>query len=219
MPITIRQPQAQLGANVRQIAPTLVIGLGGTGKEILLRIRKRFYERFGEVGFPLIAYLWVDTDMRNLDLEQQKYDYLMERVSFQPEEKFDAQVSGGNFVAYFRDRESHPNIFSWLDPSLEAYGQVVDGAGQKRPFGRLGFFHHHHRLRERLLAMKNAVLDQRAADRLGISAASTASACRRSTAAASTCCSCSRSPAARVAECSSTPRSSPATPSPSARRT
>jgi hypothetical protein len=166
MPITIRQSQAKLGENVRQIAPTLIIGLGGTGKEILLRIRRRFFERFGEVGFPLISYLWIDTDMRNLDLEGQKYDYLMEKVSFQPEERFDAQVSGTSFASYFRDRESHPNIFSWLDPSLAAYGQVVDGAGQKRPFGRLAFFHNHHRLRERLLGMKNAVLDQRATDRL-----------------------------------------------------
>ncbi|HEX3553428.1 MAG TPA: tubulin-like doman-containing protein [Thermoanaerobaculia bacterium] len=166
MAITVRKTDAQLGNNVRQIAPTLLIGLGGSGKEVLLRIRRRFYERFGEVGFPIISYLWIDTDMRNLDLEGEKYDYLMEKVAFAPDEKIDAQLPGASFTAYFRDPESHPHIFSWLDPSLASYGQVIDGAGQKRPFGRLAFFHNHRKIRERLLAMKNSVLDQRAADGL-----------------------------------------------------
>jgi hypothetical protein len=166
MAITVRKTDAQLGNNVRQIAPTLLIGLGGSGKEVLLRIRRRFYERFGEVGFPILSYLWVDTDMRNLDLEGEKYDYLMEKVAFAPDEKIDAQLPGASFTAYFRDPENHPHIFSWLDPSLASYGQVIDGAGQKRPFGRLAFFHNHRKIRERLLAMKNAVLDVRAANDL-----------------------------------------------------
>lgn len=166
MALTVRKSDAQVLNNVRQIAPTLLIGLGGTGKEVLLRIRRRFYERFGEVGFPIMEYLWIDTDMRNLDLEGQQYDYLMERVAFRAEEKLDAQVPGPTFTGFFRDPESHPNIFSWLDPGLRSYGQVVDGAGQKRQFGRLSFFLHHRRFRDRLLAMKNNVLDQRAAEAL-----------------------------------------------------
>lgn len=166
MPITIRQPQAKLGSNVRQIAPTLLIGLGGTGKEVLLRTRRRFFERFGEVGLPLLSYLWIDTDMRNVDLEGEKYDYLMERVAFGNDERVDLQLPGQSFSAYFRDPESYPHIFSWLDPSLASFGQVVDGAGQKRPFGRLTFFHHQRRIRDRILAMKNDVLGAVAAERL-----------------------------------------------------
>lgn len=166
MALTVRKSDAQVLDTVRQIAPTLLIGLGGTGKEVLLRIRRRFFERFGEVGFPIMRYLWIDTDMRNVDLEGQQYDYLMDQVAFHAEEKLDAQVPGPTFVGFFRDPESHPNIFSWLDPGLRSYGQVIDGAGQKRQFGRLAFFLHHRRFRDRLLAMKNEVLDQRAADAL-----------------------------------------------------
>jgi len=166
MAITIRKSDAQIGNNVRHIAPTLLIGLGGTGKEVLLRVRRRFFERFGATGFPIMSYLWIDTDMRNVDLEGQKYDYLMDRVAFDAAEKLDAQIPGGTFSGYFRDPESHPNIFSWLDPSLRSYGQVLDGAGQKRQFGRLSFFHHFRSIRERLLTMKNTVLDQAAADEL-----------------------------------------------------
>lgn len=166
MPITVRKPQAQVGSTIRRIAPTLLIGLGGTGKEVLLRIRKRFFERFGTVGFPIMSYLWIDTDMRNIDLEGEKYDYLMEQVAFTPEEKIDAQIPGASFTAYFRDKESYPHIFSWLDPGFASYGQVIDGAGQKRPFGRFSFFHHHRTIRQRLLDMKNEVLGQAAVSKL-----------------------------------------------------
>lgn len=166
MPITIRQTAAERGNNIRQIAPTLIIGMGGTGKEVLLRTRRRFFERFGEVGFPIVSYLWIDTDMRNIDLEGEKYDYLMEQVAFKNEERIDASISGQNFAAYFKDPESYPHIFSWLDPGFAAFGQVIDGAGQKRPFGRFAFFHHHRRIREQLLSMKNDVLGSAAADKL-----------------------------------------------------
>ena len=55
-----------------QISPTMLIGLGGTGKDVLLRIRRMFFERFGRkedgtLGFPVIGYLALDTDPGALD--------------------------------------------------------------------------------------------------------------------------------------------------------
>ena len=49
------------------LAPTLLIGLGGSGKDVLLRVRRLFYERHGRradgsVGFPVVGYLALDTD-------------------------------------------------------------------------------------------------------------------------------------------------------------
>ena len=49
------------------VAPTLLIGLGGSGKDVLLRVRRMFYERHGKradgsVGFPVVCYLALDTD-------------------------------------------------------------------------------------------------------------------------------------------------------------
>ena len=35
-------------AQTLNLAPTMLIGLGGTGKETLLRIRRMFYERGGK---------------------------------------------------------------------------------------------------------------------------------------------------------------------------
>ena len=44
------------------IRPTVLIGLGGSGKEVLMRLRRLFYERHGTVGLPITQYLWFDTD-------------------------------------------------------------------------------------------------------------------------------------------------------------
>lgn len=128
-------------ANVRKVAPTILIGLGGTGKEVLLRLRRRFYERYNFFGFPTMAYLWVDTDTRNVNIDGQVLDHIMDAVKFRQEESVSAEIPGDAFMEYFRNQTRNPHIFSWLDQKLSAQGQVLNGAGQVRPLGRLAFFH------------------------------------------------------------------------------
>jgi Tubulin like len=128
-------------ANVRKVAPTILIGLGGTGKEVLLRLRRRFYERYNFFGFPTMAYLWVDTDTRNVNIDGQVLDHIMDAVKFRQEERVSAEIPGDAFMEYFRNQTRNPHIFSWLDQKLSAQGQVLNGAGQVRPLGRLAFFH------------------------------------------------------------------------------
>jgi len=121
--------------------PTVIVGLGGTGKEVLLRLRRKFFEKYGKPGLPVIAYLWVDTDLRDISLDGQRLDYISDEVRFQPTEMVDGQVSPEAFMTYFRNRNAYPNIFKWIDPAMEAHGSVVEGAKAFRPLGRLGFFH------------------------------------------------------------------------------
>ena len=137
-------------ANVRKVAPTILIGLGGSGKEVLLRLRRRFYERYNFFGFPTIAYLWVDTDTQNNDIDGQALDHIMESVLFRQEERVNAEIPGNAFMEYFRNQRSAPHIFSWLDQKLSAQGQVLNGAGQVRPLGRLAFFHSYNNIRNKL---------------------------------------------------------------------
>jgi hypothetical protein len=132
---------ASTTANVRQVAPTILIGLGGTGKEVLLRLRRRFYERYNFFGFPTMAYLWLDTDTRNVNIDGQALDHIMDAVKFRQEERVSAEIPGDAFMEYFRNQTRNPHIFSWLDQKLAAQGQVLNGAGQVRPLGRLAFFH------------------------------------------------------------------------------
>lgn len=139
-----------IAANVRKVAPTILIGLGGSGKEVLLRLRRRFYERYNVFGFPTMAYLWVDTDTQNTDIDGQALDHIMESVAFQQEERVNAEIQGGSFKEYFRNQRSSPHIFNWLDQKLAAQGQVLNGAGQVRPLGRLAFFHSYINILNRL---------------------------------------------------------------------
>lgn len=141
---------ASAAANVRKVAPTILIGLGGTGKEVLLRLRRRFYERYNFFGFPTMAYLWVDTDTRNINIDGQPLDHIMESVQFRQEERVSAEIPGDAFVEYFRNQRSSPHIFNWLNQGLQQQGQVLNGAGQIRPLGRLAFFHSYDDVRSKL---------------------------------------------------------------------
>lgn len=154
------------GIKVRNVAPTIMIGLGGTGKEVLLRLRRRFFERYNVFGFPTVGYLWIDTDIRNLDIDDKPLDHIMEQVMFKEEEKIDAQVPGDVFAGYFKDVRTSPHIFSWLDTSLAAQGQVINGAGQIRPLGRLAFFHKYEDIRGKLDKLVSTVLAPNAIDEM-----------------------------------------------------
>jgi len=151
--------QAAGGEKARSVAPTLLLGLGGTGKEVMLRLRKRFYERYGKFGFPTVGYLWIDTDTRNNNIDDQPLDHIMQQVMFKEEERVNAEIPGAAFMGYFGDQRAHPHIFNWLDAKLAAQGQVLNGAGQVRPLGRLAFFHCYSDIRKKVEAI-NAQISQ-----------------------------------------------------------
>src|SRR5882724_8500300 len=69
------------------IRPTLFIGLGGTGKEVLLRLRRKFYERLGQPGLPCTAYMWIDTDTRDVMARGERVDDIYQAVAFEEYEK------------------------------------------------------------------------------------------------------------------------------------
>lgn len=128
--------------DIKSIQPTILLGLGGTGKEVLLRLRQRFFEKYGLVGFPAMQYFWIDTDMQNNNIDGKPLDYLAREVEFDEDEKIDIQVQGEDFMAIFGRPNANHHIFRWMDPSLKALGSVINGARQIRLLGRLSFFHH-----------------------------------------------------------------------------
>jgi len=72
---------------VGAIRPTLFIGLGGTGKEVLLHLRRKFYERFDEPKLPCTAFLWIDTDTRDVMAQGERIDEIYQEVRFNEEER------------------------------------------------------------------------------------------------------------------------------------
>jgi hypothetical protein len=142
----------------RFIEPTIFIGLGGTGKEVLLRIRRRFFERFGTIGYPILGYLWVDTNLQEQNIEGQDLnDHIAEEARFRAEEMVNCEVPAQEFSGYFSKAQSHPNIFSWMYPEVAKLGSVVHGARGVRPLGRLGFFHNFNLIRQRMGDLKTKI--------------------------------------------------------------
>ena len=121
------------------VRPTVFVGLGGTGKEILLRLRMKFYERYGDFRYPCMSYIWIDTDMQNLNVDKKDMDPLLKRALFNQNETVDIQVlNPSNFL---NNPQSYSWITRWMPPAVVQSGlRIQDGAGQVRAKGRFGFY-------------------------------------------------------------------------------
>src|SRR5579862_1549587 len=128
------------------VEPTLLIGLGGTGREVLLRLRRRFFL----AGYPIqpwISYLWVDTAARQPHEKHAKAlpkDYVTRETLFSDEETCDIGVTQGEAMHLRDNKLSWMNVWEWAElegvqPALEADG-LQNGAKQQPPLGRLALF-------------------------------------------------------------------------------
>jgi hypothetical protein len=129
----------------KAVRPTLFLGLGGTGKEVLLRLRRKFYERLGVTGLPCTSYLWLDTDTSDKDAKGEPMSDIFSAVAFKPEEQIALLTGnvGGDLADVFKNRQHWQHIHSWLHPQVEQYGaEIADGAGGVRAVGRLTYFFH-----------------------------------------------------------------------------
>ncbi len=126
----------------KKIHPSIFIGLGGTGKHVLLDLRRKLFEKFElKTGFPVMEYLWIDTDMQNVGIDGKELDYTLEQVKFQPDETIDLQIPESTFNSYISYKQDYPHIWEWLPHTIEASGPPKNGAKQIRPLGRLGYFY------------------------------------------------------------------------------
>jgi Tubulin like len=161
-----------------EVRPTVFVGLGGTGMEILLRLRRRILQaewngdRIGSMAeFPLAAFLYFDTDSAAPREAGRAavVDPMAQVVAFGEGDKLQAKVD----VAYYqRNRSNRPEIADWL-PSRDLAALDVDkGAGQVRAISRLLFFDKFDQFKRMLQAKIAAVSDnvstQRALEKLGI---------------------------------------------------
>ncbi|MFP5514209.1 MAG: tubulin-like doman-containing protein [Alphaproteobacteria bacterium] len=155
-----------------QLRPALIIGLGGTGKQVLLNLRRMFYDQFGEPTLPHVATLWIDTDVSNRTADGAEMDFLLKEVEFDSREKQSVQLQANELENYYEHEESFPHIFSWFDASLKKHGLITDGAGQIRSFGRLAFFRHYEdimaKVRHCIESMRQASDHSELIDRYGI---------------------------------------------------
>ncbi len=135
------------------IRPTVLIGLGGSGKEVLIRLRRLFYERHGTVGLPITQYLCFDTDTQEVNINREKYDEIERRLYFDDDEQVSGKIEPAKLAEYYRQSDEYALMFKWFNrEALELLGTsaLTQGAKQIRPLGRLAFFHSCATLRKKL---------------------------------------------------------------------
>jgi hypothetical protein len=132
--------------NNQPVGPTMVIGLGGSGKEVVLRLRRMIVERYGALDrLPFLRFMHLDTDMNQTAAEQYDLrasdDPLYDYVRFTPSERIDLTVPGGT-GKYVEHLEHFPNVKRWFPAGgkIGHLGDLREGAGQVRIASRLGFF-------------------------------------------------------------------------------
>jgi hypothetical protein len=129
------------------VKPTVIIGIGGSGGDVLLRIRKRFFEKYGALSqFPIVSYLWLDTDATEKNVGA---GIFTDHIAFAPAEKLMTTMPDTTKVT--SDLNQYPHIKSWFYPGLTKLKTMTEGAGQIRAYSRLGFFEHYAKIRNALV--------------------------------------------------------------------
>jgi hypothetical protein len=153
------------------LRPTVLLGLGGTGHDLLLQVKRRLMDRFSQVP-PCISLLSIDgadpdkpviqtSDGRNVELDPMSERFLIQVASSE------------NLIG-----DTNEHIAQWW-PANTPVSAITAGATQIRPRGRLGFFA---KYTEIIRALENVIsnvtnarnldildrMDIRLSDRLGI---------------------------------------------------
>ena len=148
-------------SETRTIQRTLCIGLGGTGRDVLMQIRRLIIDRYGKLdALPVVSFVHIDADKGagNLSGLSTGSTYRGENILFKPAERvittmtsqeIDELVRGLERRGEFDSSSPYEHIGRWLPPQLIRNVKAIeDGAGGIRPVGRLSFFHNYRKIRE-----------------------------------------------------------------------
>ena len=159
--------KAQADIKAQPIRPTLLIGLGGTGGDVLLRVRRKFQERFGDLSrFPTVGYLYIDTDVSAQAVTQVSHGIEEKGLGFEPNERVEAMITKSNPLYVGKSLEKFPHIAKWLDPQIPMPENIVKGAGQIRGLSRLAFFHNFQRINERIQGLSQTITTSTSLDKV-----------------------------------------------------
>ena len=152
-------------AQSHKIRRTICIGLGGTGKDVLMRIRRLIVDKYGSLdALPVVSFVHIDTDKASSNVTGLRTGNFYHGVDLRlsDAEKVAATMSRvevDNFVREMKRQSSnyegspgvYKNIECWFPPQLLKDLKAIDeGAKGIRPIGRLAFFHNHRQIRNAL---------------------------------------------------------------------
>lgn len=153
------------------VTRTICIGIGGTGRDVLMRIRRTIIDQFGELkNLPIVSFVQIDTDQGTLRTTGLNTGdtYQGKQIQFSQNEIIHTQVSQAQ-IEQFRNNhqllQNNPyannpdqHILEWFPDSLVRHLTALEnGAGQIRPVGRLAFFKNFNAIKSRLTTAYNQV--------------------------------------------------------------
>jgi len=154
------------------IRPTLFIGVGGTGMEVLLRVRRKILNTLwggsgnrirvdGLADFPVAQFLHFDLDngavidSGNAQIQDLQFDM----VKFSDDEKIVEKFKTDKYLIDDDTLEGFPHIKDWFPLTPETARELQldpsKGAGQIRAISRLYFFDKYALIRDRIRAKLN----------------------------------------------------------------
>ncbi|MTF39880.1 tubulin-like doman-containing protein [Cyanobacterium aponinum] len=145
---------------IQKIKRTICIGLGGTGKEILMQIRRLIVDRHGKLeNLPIVSFVHIDTNQNEHKTTGLKTGdtHRGENLLFKPSEVVMATMNrqqinelSNTLQETQKNQQTSPfdHIAKWFHPKLcKNLQSIENGAGAVRSVGRLGFFHNHNQIR------------------------------------------------------------------------
>jgi hypothetical protein len=117
------------------LKPAIIIGLGGTGNQVVRRLKRLVQQQYGDTP-TLLNFLVVDTDEDTFN--DQSWTPLPALSDLERVPLYDAQVP---FSDVRNNPEAYPEIHEWLLPTIDV-GLLdrQEGAGQVRMLGRLALY-------------------------------------------------------------------------------
>ncbi|MDJ0600934.1 MAG: tubulin-like doman-containing protein [Crocosphaera sp.] len=144
----------------RGINRTICIGLGGTGLDILMRVRRSIVNRYGHLNnLPIVSFVHIDTDKSASLASSLRTGNVHHGVdlSLKESEKVSTTMSAievENFKNGLERRSSYDrqgpydHISLWFPTKLLGNIKAIeDGAKAIRPVGRLAFFHNYRKIK------------------------------------------------------------------------
>ncbi len=171
-----------------KLRPTLFIGVGGTGLEVMLRVRRRILNAVWGTSnpvrvdslpeFPVAQFLHFDLDQGQVvdSGKSQTTDPLVDLVKLTDDEKLVENFDIERYSSTDDDLARFPHIASWspLTPKKIRELQIdpSKGAGQIRGIARLYFFDKYPKIRDRirnkLNSLKAGLSKEQQLQRLGL---------------------------------------------------
>ncbi|MDQ2900312.1 MAG: tubulin-like doman-containing protein, partial [Acidobacteriota bacterium] len=131
-------PDKRESRTANELSPSVVVGVGGVGKEILMRLRRMIVESHGKLSnLPVVQFLHMDTDA---DKAAKQSAVLGENISLTGAERISLSDAVAQAVGNDTDSvRKNPAIQEWLPENITITQDFAEGAGGVRACGRLAF--------------------------------------------------------------------------------